>query len=327
MKPLALHGHEKPITQIKYNRDGDLLFSASKDRVCNVWYSINGERLGTFAGHGGAVWCLDVDWTSEKFISGAADNTLKYWNCETGACLGTKTMKSAIRTCSFSYCGNLIAYTTDSTMGMTCEICIVDTRTPGAFNPDEFVLREDIERSRVNALLWASLDQYMIAGHDRGDISKLDIRMGGKEVEVVNDHGPKTIMDLQLNKQGIFFISACKDHTSKLYDVKTLKNLKTYKTERPVNSASISPDDLTAIVGGGEEAMTVTQTSSALGKFDSRFFHTVFECEFARLKGHFGPINSLAYHPDGQSFSSGGEDGYVRIQNFDPSFFTFKLEY
>ena len=54
MKPISLHGHEKSITQVCYNREGDLLFSCAKDKHPNVWYSINGERLGTYDGHGGA---------------------------------------------------------------------------------------------------------------------------------------------------------------------------------------------------------------------------------------------------------------------------------
>lgn len=60
-RPLVLHGHERAITQIKYNRDGDLLFSVAKDNKPTVWFSANGERLGTYNGHGGAVWCVDVN--------------------------------------------------------------------------------------------------------------------------------------------------------------------------------------------------------------------------------------------------------------------------
>ena len=56
-----LHGHERSITQIRYNIDGDLLFSVAKDNRPTVWFSSNGERLGTFNGHGGAVWCVDVN--------------------------------------------------------------------------------------------------------------------------------------------------------------------------------------------------------------------------------------------------------------------------
>lgn len=59
-KPLMLHGHERSITQIKYNQEGDLLFSVAKDNTPTVWYSVNGERLGTYDGHNGAVWCVDV---------------------------------------------------------------------------------------------------------------------------------------------------------------------------------------------------------------------------------------------------------------------------
>ena len=56
-----LHGHERAITQIKYNKDGDLLFSVSKDTKPTVWYSVDGERLGTYNGHNGAIWCIDVN--------------------------------------------------------------------------------------------------------------------------------------------------------------------------------------------------------------------------------------------------------------------------
>jgi translation initiation factor 3 subunit I len=33
---------------VKYNLDGDLLFSTSKDNKGVVWYSDTGERLGTY---------------------------------------------------------------------------------------------------------------------------------------------------------------------------------------------------------------------------------------------------------------------------------------
>jgi len=52
---VLLKGHTRALTNIKYNNDGDLLFSCSKDNVPTVWYSNNGERLGTYTenGHNG----------------------------------------------------------------------------------------------------------------------------------------------------------------------------------------------------------------------------------------------------------------------------------
>lgn len=60
MRPILLQGHTRSLTKVKYNVHGDLLFSVSKDNQPCVWYSDNGERLGTFKGHGGAIWDLDV---------------------------------------------------------------------------------------------------------------------------------------------------------------------------------------------------------------------------------------------------------------------------
>lgn len=117
------------------------------------------------------------------------------------------------------------------------------------------------------------------------------------------------------------FVTASKDTSAKLFDSDSLMCLKTYKTERPVNSAAISPILDHVVLGGGQDAMEVTTTSTKAGKFDSRFFHLIYEEEFARLKGHFGPINSLAFHPDGKSYASGGEDGFVRVNTFDNTYF------
>lgn len=53
----------------------------------------------------------------------------------------------------------------------------------------------------------------------------------------------------------------------------------------------------------------------------------IFEEEFARFKGHFGPINTIAFHPSGNSIVTGGEDGYVRVQEFDADYLKFDYEY
>ncbi len=60
LQPFLLHAHIKPITWLKYNREGDLLFVSSKDQTASVWYTETGELLGTFD-HDGAVFCIDVN--------------------------------------------------------------------------------------------------------------------------------------------------------------------------------------------------------------------------------------------------------------------------
>jgi translation initiation factor 3 subunit I len=47
----------------------------------------------------------------------------------------------------------------------------------------------------------------------------------------------------------------------------------------------------------------------------------VYEEEIGRVKGHFGPINTVCFSPDGSKYVSGGEDGFVRMHDFDPDYF------
>ena len=46
---------------------------------------------------------------------------------------------------------------------------------------------------------------------------------------------------MQMNKDCSMFITASKDNTARLFDATELTPLKIYKTERPVNSAALSP--------------------------------------------------------------------------------------
>lgn len=252
-------------------------------------------------------------------------NSVRIWDVEVGKAIATIPCKSSVRTCNFSYSGNLAAYSTDKAMGQSCELVIIDVRNvDSSFSTDEPVLRIPIPASKITAMVWANLDRNIITGHENGTICIFDLQTG-KEINSVKDH-TLVINDMQLSKDGTMFITASKDSTSKLFDTENLMCLKTYKTERPVNSAAISPILDHVVLGGGQDAMEVTTTSSRAGKFDSRFFHLIYEEEFARVKGHFGPINSLAFHPDGRSYASGGEDGFVRVQSFDSTYFEYLFD-
>jgi len=62
----------------------------------------------------------------------------------------------------------------------------------------------------------------------------------GKSIETVKDH-QGSINDMQKNRQGTMFVTASRDKTAKLFDVDDLTVQKVYTTERPVNSAALSP--------------------------------------------------------------------------------------
>jgi translation initiation factor 3 subunit I len=111
-----------------------------------------------------------------------------------------------------------------------------------------------------------------------------------------------------------------------IVSARDLEPLKTYVADTPLNSASITPKKDFVILGGGQAAMDVTTTSTRQGKFEARFYHKIFEEEIGRVRGHFGPLNTVAVDPTGKGYASGGEDGYVRVHQFDKGYFDFTYE-
>ncbi len=154
MKPILLQGHTRALTTIKYNLEGDLLFSVSKDKTPCVWFSHNGERLGTYNGHGGTVWTVDPKYDSSLLITGSADNSAKLWDTQRGSsqpflslplsaltllpnhmlsfrynvgvCLTSFETESAVRTSGWSYSGTRFFFSTDAARGQISELRIFE---------------------------------------------------------------------------------------------------------------------------------------------------------------------------------------------------------
>ncbi|KAI4598770.1 translation initiation factor eIF3 subunit [Pestalotiopsis sp. 9143b] len=327
MRPILLSGHERALTQIKYNPDGDLLFSVSKDQQICVWFAHNGERLGTYKGHVGAIWTVDVDPTSTMIVSGSADNTIRLWEVKTGRLLKTWEFPTAIKRVEFSPDGSKILGVTEKRMGHLGSIVVLNINPDvDAEQSDERELTIVCDESKATVAGWSYLAKYILAGHEDGSVSKYDGKTGEQLDNLPVHELNMQVTDLQWGPDRTYFITASKDKTARLIAVRDLEILKTYPADTPLNSASIAPKKDLVILGGGQAAMDVTTTSARQGKFEARFYHKIFEDEVGRVRGHFGPLNTVASDPTGKGYASGGEDGYVRVHHFDKNFFDFKYE-
>lgn len=332
MRPILLQGHERSLNQIKFNRDGDLLFSVAKDKVLCVWFSANGERLGTYPGHLGAVWTVDVSPNTVLVATGSADNKARLFNVKTGECVKEWDFPTAVKRVEFSPDGSRLLVVTEKRMGylgtiVVFDICYGDDQGGGLDDQtEEPSLKITCEESKATVAGWSYLSKFIIAGHEDGSVSQYDAKTG-EQLENVQAHEfDYQINDIQFSADRTYFITAGKDKTAKILSSRNLAILKSFTADTPLNTAAITPKKDYIILGGGQAAMDVTTTSARQGKFEARFYHRIFEDEIGRVKGHFGPLNTIAVHPAGTAYASGGEDGYVRVHHFDKPYFDFMYE-
>ena len=237
-----MQGHERPITAIKFNYDGDLLFTASKDLVPSVWWTENGERLGTYEGHKGAIWDLDCDRHSIRLLTASADATCKLWQVETGVCLHTYVHRGPVRGVSWAAGSKMFATISDPFVEHNAKIMIFDAPTDGSPYPEGPRIEIDIPKvgtKRVNPtnIKWTAFNESLLVAFDNGMIKLYDPTNGDLVDEIMAHE--KKINRVQFNREKTLFITSSADFTSRLFDAVDLKQIKEYKTDRPVNDAVI----------------------------------------------------------------------------------------
>jgi translation initiation factor 3 subunit I len=143
------------------------------------WYTNNGERLGTYTGHQGAIWTVDVSPNSRMVATGAADNTIRLWNTQTGENVKTWVHDTAIKRVEFSEDGKKLLAVTEKRMGFLGTIVVYDIRYGDDLTDqaDELSLKITCEESKATVAAWSFLDKYIIAGHEDGSVSQYDAKV------------------------------------------------------------------------------------------------------------------------------------------------------
>jgi translation initiation factor 3 subunit I len=144
-----------------------------------VWYTSNGERLGTYQGHQGAVWTVDVSPDTRLLASGSADNTIKLWDVATGKNVKTWEYPTAIKRVQFSEDGKQLLAVTEKRMGFLGTIVVYDIRYGDDLTDqtDEHTLKITCEESKATVAGWSFLDRYIISCHEDGTVSQWDAKV------------------------------------------------------------------------------------------------------------------------------------------------------
>ena len=122
---------------------------------------------------------MDVDPTSTMIASGAADNTVRLWDIQTGKCLKVWEFNTAVKRVEFSEDGSQILAVTEKRMGFLGTIIVLDIKLDvDAEQSDEIAMTITCQDSKATVAGWSYLSKYIIAGHEDGSVSQYDAKVG-----------------------------------------------------------------------------------------------------------------------------------------------------
>jgi len=317
---------------VAFNRDGDLLFTAGKDGLMNVWHSDTGERLGTYPPEKGVIYECDVSHDTSKFIAAFADQKVMIYATEVGRELESINIEASVKSVEWNRRWDkqdrfVQANDSFNNNKIPKAICIWAVNG-GSKGSTKITTINDYD-AKCNIVRWGPFDETIISGHDNGYFYVWNAS-NGKLMHSIAAH-TGNLSSMSFNEDRTLMLTCSLDGVAKLWETRTFKELKVYNTDRPLNACGISPlvDSQTnrrwhILLGGGQAAEHVTTTASSEGKFQTLLWNMVYASEIGSIRGGFGPINTLKWFPDGSGFVTGGEDGFARIHKFDDSYWSDK---
>ena len=331
MRPLVLKGHTMPITNLQFNKDNDLLFSASKDRYITLWSSEYGERIGTYS-HSAAVYAMNIDDNSKYLISSDSTGFVYIWEACNGEIIHKFTIDKIplISSVYFNYNNDLIS------VGYGSRASNSDSHIDIYKFNDLLTKQKNVEpikkilipnKDKISKSRWFDLGKSILATSESGMIYKYDF--ASEKLLLQKKIHNSVIMDIDISPKEELILTASKDGKAKVLDPDTFEVMSELFPQNPVRNINacrfnplISSEDekivkYHAFIAGGQESREVTTTASKKGGFETLIYDCMYGEELGAILGHFGPVNALAISSDGEILASGSEESSIRVHKIN----------
>jgi len=321
--PVVCPGHTRPLTELQYSGttpDGVFLISGCHDKLPMLRRGDNGDWIGTYAGHKGAVWSAKLDGGAQLAATGAADFSAKVWDAITGGELSTFPHKHIVKSVEFSptAANNSSQAAWLATGGHEGKLRVFDLATSAlAFEADAFPT--EFGKVQIQKVVWSHEISTLFTASVDGIIRLWDVRApsgGGaasaaREIDIsVEGASGKAIQDIELGRDGAAptLLAASGEHVT-LIDAVRLEIVRKYDLGvralfKEEGGASMHPSGERFVAGGSDLMVRVFDASNG--------------AQLEEHQGHHGPVRCIRYAPDGASYVTGSEDGTIRLWQTHP---------
>ena len=303
------------MTIAKYNNSGEQIYIADKDsKIITAIETVNYSIVGTYIGHNGIIWNLDLSYDDSILISSSGDLTICFFDTSNGNMLyqiNEKSIPKYVCTQKKNLQTNLVS--------IICEALSKKSKTSisiydlNLINSNQFCEKIRLEWNRTskpNILLWLN-EQILIIGCDDGKIVLRDINDIDGTNEVEYKFHNDSIKSIVWNKSYSKILTSSIDCTAKQIEISNWSVVATYISIVPINWACWNHNDRKVFIGGGIEAMNVAKTLN--NDLNLKIYRTSDQKLTNQIGSHFGPIRYIDKSPSSKNFITSSQDGTVKI--------------
>lgn len=300
------------MTISKFNNNGDLLYIGDKDSKQIIVIDLSNLCiLGSFNGHNGVIWSLDLSYDDNILVSCSGDLSLIFWNAKTG------DLYKYIREESIPKYTSIQKFNKKNFVAVYCEaftrksksyIKIYDLDLLNSDTDFKEIHNIDWIDSKITILSWLDESKLLI-GCENGSIYIRDINNDRylNEYKIHND----SIKSFNFNKTMTELLTSSLDCSSKIIDLNTWEVKQTFNSSCPINYAIYNFNNKKILLGGGVEAMLVAKTTD--NDLNLKVYNIKSGKLVTHISSHFGPIRYLDQCKNNNIFTSASQDGTVKI--------------
>lgn len=298
------------MTISRYNKSGDLLYIADKEsKMITAIDTGNYCIVGSFHGHNGIIWHLDISYNDEILVSCSGDMSLIFWEAKNGNIIRHINENGIPKFITISQNNFVAVYCDPLTKKSKPFIKIYELDN---INNEEFESCKQInweENCKITVMEWLS-NELLILGCDDGSLCLMNINDSTiiKKYKFHND----SIKSICFNRDRTEILTASLDSTTKLINITDeWKIVNTLTSSCSINCAIYSYNFRKILLGGGVEAMLVAKTSS--NDMNLKLYNVKTLKLTTHISNHFGPIRYIHHSPNSKNFTTASQDGTAKI--------------
>eukprot|EP01027_Heterolobosea_sp_BB2_P007311 GEZU01010896.1.p1 GENE.GEZU01010896.1~~GEZU01010896.1.p1 ORF type:complete len:413 (+),score=100.46 GEZU01010896.1:164-1240(+) len=284
----SFSAHDADINSIAFNKGGNLFATGSNDKTVKLWDARTGNLSATLHGSVQGVISVDFSPSSEYVLGTCNDSSVRIWTVAQQRLRHTLTgHTNKVYAAAFSSDSKkVVTGSHDRTLkfwDLMKGSCI---KTSICFSSCNDV---DVDAD------------FVVSGHFDGAIRFWDMRTGNMTEDIAGAH-TNQITSVCISPDTTTVLTNSKDNTLKLYDIRKLQELATfkhvdYKNMISYNRACFSPDGAYIAVGSSHGQVLVWNTRTL-----------TFE---SMLKGHKNSVTCCSWNIDGSLLASVGLDKQI----------------